>query len=294
MMKVLNNNSMKYISILLLLFFAIKYTYAQPIEIQDFLQSRLQNWNKPMSYSYSWEGNSSQIKMKQDKDSFNFKIIDSVLEGEIYFSNPKNVNKILFVNYPSWQVLKFPFSLNESSWNISVEVSPKISFKIPLVLKGDYTFEILDVHGFPLVHEVVSYGDEVARGEAKKNNLQEIKDDINTLRVSLWYDPLVFSDLLQNIAIKKISDMKEIWYIGHRSPYGNDIFSFASSDEKVYFKRLGENVAWGSGISLMEAYKWILNSPAHRYLLLFPAWKKIGMSFVEKDGVWYFVQVFSD
>lgn len=294
MMKVQNNNFMKYISILLLLFFAIQYTYAQPIEIQNFLQSRLQNWNKPMSYSYSWEDNSSQIKMKQDKDNFNFKIIDSILEGEIYFNDPKNVNQILFVNYPSWQVLKFPFSLDENSWNISVGGESKISFKIPLVSKGDYILEILDIYGFPVIHEIVSYGDGNLSKEVEKDNLQEIEDDINNLRTSLWYDPLVFSDLLQNIAIKKISDMKEIWYIGHRNPYGNDIFSFVSSDEKVYFKRLGENVAWGSGISLMEAYKWILNSPAHRYLLLFPAWKKIGMSFVEKDGVWYFVQVFSD
>lgn len=113
------------------------------------------------------------------------------------------------------------------------------------------------------------------------------------MRESLQYAQLTRSDLLQKIAERKLADMIENQYVGHRSIGGKNIFSFVEPGEKN-FLRLGENVSGGRNVNLQKLANGIFDSPAHRYNLLFPAWRQIGIAYGEKDGNQYLVQVFSD
>lgn len=87
--------------------------------------------------------------------------------------------------------------------------------------------------------------------------------------------------------------MAEWQYIGHNSLGGKNILAFVEKSERNFY-RLGENVAGGRNTSFDALVAGILDSPAHRYNLVFPLWKKVGFAGVEKDGNYYFVQIFSD
>lgn len=192
----------------------------------------------------------------------------------------------IFVENPSGEVEKIPFPL-VTRGGIGIK-------KIPILFpqKGKYLIEVLDTSGFPIFSETVFSQNIETKNIPGKVNKKSILS-INEERKSLGKTELQEDEMLNIIAKRKLDDMFRDQYVGHISPQGRGILDFFSADERKKIARVGENLATGTNISEEDLQNSLLNSPAHKYVMLFPVWKKIGTAYAMRDGESYLVQIFS-
>lgn len=218
--------------------------------------------------------------------TWNLKIEKNILSWEIFLTPDANIQPYIFVSFPNWNVQKFLINKNNE----------KIFIKIPALQNWKYQLEILDNRGFPVFLDELNNSENINNINNEKNfqNINEILEDVNKIRISLGYQKLELNPLLQNIAIRKVEDMRQNFYIGHNSPEWKNIFSFLTEVEKKNFYRLWENISGGKDLNISDSYYKILNSPAHKYLFLNSDWKNIWMAYIFDNWSGYFVQIFSD
>lgn len=215
--------------------------------------------------------------------TWTLKIEKNILSWEIFLSSDIDIQPYIFVSFPDWNVQKFLIN----------KIEDKIFIKIPALQNWKYQLEILDNRGFPVFLDELNNSENI-NNEKNFQNVNEILEDINKIRTSLGYQKLELNPLLQNIAIRKVEDMRQKSYIWHNSPEWKNIFSFLNETEKKKFSRLWENISGGKDLNISDSYYKILNSPAHKYLLLNSDWKNIWMAYIFDNWSGYFVQIFSD
>lgn len=227
-----------------------------------------------------------------------FAIDNNILTGSILIQDSK-VQPFIFITIPSGGVLKFSVQPEFIDENNSIKNNSIISFSFPIYQEWNYVVELLDDRWFIFYKQTLQTSNFLQKHN-KDNSWKEEWDfiqqniqEINILRESLGYDILKNDNNLTHIAQRKLQDMIENQYIWHKSIEGKGIMQFVQPHEKN-FLRLGENIAGGRNTTFTKLSEWIFDSPAHRYNLIFPAWKKIWIAIWEKDWNLYFVQVFSD
>lgn len=105
----------------------------------------------------------------------------------------------------------------------------------------------------------------------------EMVSEINAVRKQNGSKPLVFSNLLAQIARRQAGAMVAHDQLSHDFGPGQDLRSRATL--AGYHGPIGENVAAGQ-TSLEETLQAWLNSAGHRYTLLSDMWTSVGMTAV--------------
>jgi uncharacterized protein YkwD len=82
-------------------------------------------------------------------------------------------------------------------------------------------------------------------------------------------------------------------YVGHATHKGFGILDFARSLNIDFSGSIWENVA-GGNISDISLEDWLEESGSHRYNMINPKWRHIGLGYVLKDKKTYLCQLFSE
>jgi uncharacterized protein YkwD len=114
---------------------------------------------------------------------------------------------------------------------------------------------------------------------------RDLVAEVNTLRRSHKLRPLVLSPTLQRAAeghagaLARSGKFTHSWPDGR--PFGSWIRVFYSPARYRYWK-VGENLVWASPtLTAQQAVQDWLASPAHREILLTPAWRQLGIGVVD-------------
>ena len=189
---------------------------------------------------------------------------------------------------------------NVLSWNI-------ITLRFPLEMEGVYLVEIPDTSGRAWINAPLIYGKDIwpilpspltsapkriltSRDTVRENQYRRL----TAFREEQKLSQLAVDPILEQIAQEKAEDMLLHGYVGHRDFQGRTVSDVASAyAETIGSDLIGENVAGGNQ-SDSVLFEWLKLSGGHRYNMLFPEWKKIGIGYAARDGQVYLVQVFGN
>lgn len=211
-----------------------------------------------------------------------------------------------FLTTPSGDVIEYQFPKNYigSDGYLRTDVLIKQSFPIPEI--GVYKIETVQNDGYAYFNLPISrvpfWSIKNPLNEDQKTTLRTDKNrisidtiwTINALRTSLGRSTLVQDKTLTELAQKKAEDMAKYNYLGHVTMEGLGILDFAKSKNiKITSRSVGENVAgwWISDIGLQDLLE---ESGSHRYNMINPEWKSIGIGYVIQDKKTYIVQIFGN
>lgn len=148
-------------------------------------------------------------------------------------------------------------------------------------VSGDNILPILSLHETNT--KIETDGKEVLQNQLKM---------INTVRMSQGINHLVEDTTLSKLAQAKADDMIEHGYFSHINPTGYNIGLFAFHNNIFLPKMMiGENLARGY-TSDSELFESFLHSGGHRWNILNPEWRKVGIGYSIYNGMVYVVQVF--
>ncbi len=210
-----------------------------------------------------------------------------------------------FLSSPSGNVTKhiFPSNLVDANGFLRTNVLIRQNFQIPdtwvykieTVRSNWYAHFNLPISRRPFwsIYEPLVHTDKTTLRIDKKLIDENIVSRINLLRNSLNRNPLKKDQNLMALAEKKAMDMAEYNYVGHVTHSGKNILDFADSIHIDITGTIGENVAGGnvSDLSLQDGLE---ESGSHKYNMINPNWKHIGIGYVLRNGRTYLVQIFGE
>ena len=123
--------------------------------------------------------------------------------------------------------------------------------------------------------------------EPSTNQVGEMLNLINEVRIANGLFPLSINDLLQSTAQTKAKDMVDNNYFSHTSPtYGSPFNMMQNAG--ILYKTAGENIAGNT--SIKDAFDSWMNSPSHKENILSNAYNYVGIG-VEKSSTYGYVIV---
>ena len=126
-------------------------------------------------------------------------------------------------------------------------------------------------------------------GTSNEAQTREVLELVNQERAAAGVDPLVMTDLQEEMAIQRAFELTVLF--SHTRPDGRDCFSL-SDDVGLTSTALGENIAAGQPNAQLVMYSW-MNSEGHRENILNPNYTHIGIACVQMGGINYWVQYFT-
>ncbi|MBP9779585.1 hypothetical protein KBD33_03100 [Candidatus Gracilibacteria bacterium] len=219
----------------------------------------------------------------------------------------EKITKDYYITYPSGDIRKFTFGselLDESGLFLKQGAVVKGSFSTRE--SGVYRFETVLESGFAFFNVPVSQGivwsiyDPYSKGERTllRAKLATVRESglkrINSLRVALSRDSIVLDDTLNTLAQAKANYMAENDYVQHKTKDGQDIRGLSNELNLKITGTLYENIAGGINVSDIVLQDGLEESGSHRFTMLVPTVKKMGIGYVLKKNKTYLVQVFSD
>lgn len=215
------------------------------------------------------------------------------------------VSSTYYLTSPNGNVVKytFPATLIDTSGFLRTNILIRQNFPIPE--SGVYKIETVRSNGiayfnlpisrsqFWSIIEPMTESQKITLRNDKALISTSILKKINVIRAGLRLNPLILDSKLSRVAEEKALDMATYNYIGHVTHKGLGILDFADTLQIDISGSVWENVAgWNiSDISLEDGLE---ESGSHRYNMINPNWKHIGIWYVLKDGKTYLCQVFSE
>ena len=140
--------------------------------------------------------------------------------------------------------------------------------------------EVPDYHNFPVyqVPGTMSYGSAV-----------KIAELLNEDRAENGLKPVKLDAQLTEFAMQRAAECA--MYYSHMRPDGTQCFEVVETD--VFIGMMGENIAAGHPTPQDVEEGW-MNSPGHRANILTEEFTHVGIGCFCNNGVWYWVQLFSD
>ncbi len=210
-----------------------------------------------------------------------------------------------YLTSPSGNVTKytFPSSVVDTNWFLRTNILIRQNF--PMLESGVYKIEAVRSNGVAYFNLPISKNQfwsiidpmtDIQKRTLRDNSTvidTSITNRINNMRKSLGLSPLTLDQKLSNIAQQKAVDMATYNYIWHITHQGFGIIDFARSLGIDVSGFIWENVA-GWNISDISLQDWLEESGSHRYNMINPKWKHIGLGYILKDKKTYLCQIFSE
>jgi uncharacterized protein YkwD len=219
----------------------------------------------------------------------------------------EKITKDYYITYPNGDIRKFTFGsewLDENGLFLKQWTVVKWSFSTRET--GVYRFETVLESGFAFFNIPLSQWmawsiyDPYSQRERTllRAKLATVRESglkrINTLRTALSRDPIVLDDTLNTLAQAKANYMAENDYVQHKTKEWQDIRWLSNELNLKITGTLYENIAGWINVSDIVLQDWLEESWSHRFTMLVPTVKKIGIGYVLKKNKTYLVQVFSD
>ena len=229
--------------------------------------------------------------------------------GNIRFRSPwsQQLQGQYFVTLPDGSVRSYAIPSQFLDRDGNVLSGTLLSLRFPLEMEGVYLVEVPDISGKAWMNVPLIYGKGVwpilpsplesaskrilsAWETVRKNQYARINDFRREQELPL----LTVDPVLERIAQEKAEDMLLHGYVGHRDFQWRMVSDVASSfSDTLASDLIGENVAGGNQSDSI-LFEWLKLSGWHRYNMLFPEWKKIGVGYATGDWQVYLVQVFGN
>lgn len=140
--------------------------------------------------------------------------------------------------------------------------------------------------------EATTLSPETKPQSAVSDTAQSIQRLVNSQRAANGLKPLSLDSSLNYAANLKAQDMADKNYFDHTSPtYGTPFQMLQRLG--ISYRAAGENIAKGQKTPEAVMNAW-MNSSGHRANILNSSYGKLGVGYVVKNGVTYWVQIFTD
>lgn len=260
-----------------------------------------------LASAFSWSGNVVidrtheriwerlvSLRTRKSIGTMQFRIKTGIQVKSKYYLTTPNGNVIEYV---------FPSNLLDSSGFL--KTNQTIVQNFPISESGIYKIETVQSNGiayfnlpiskniFWSIIEPITQSQKITLRNDKNIIDKSILKKINVIRAGLRLNALVQNNNLTDLAQKKALDMATYNYVGHVTAQGLGILDFADSLNISVSGSVWENVAWWN-ISDMSLQDGLEESGSHRYNMINPKWKSVGIGYVLKDGKTYLVQVFGE
>ncbi len=256
---------------------------------------------------FNWNGNII-IDRTRDRIGENIptlRIQRSMGTMQFRVKNWEKVESHYFVTTPKGNVIKytFPSSMISSNWFLRTNINIRQNFPMPE--SGVYKIETVKSNGIAFFNLPISKSQFWSiiepMTQLQKLTLRtdiatietSINRKINIIRAWLLLNSLSKDAKLTNLAQQKAMDMATYDYVWHSTHNGLGILDFGNSIGIKISGSIGENVAWWN-ISDISLEDWLEESGCHRYNMINPKWRHIGIWYVLKNGKTYLVQLFSE
>ena len=113
---------------------------------------------------------------------------------------------------------------------------------------------------------------------------------VNQVRQEEEKSPLEWDDTLNDCAAKRAEELAENF--SHTRPDNTSCFTIFKEYD-VYYMTAGENIAMGQKNPEQVMSSW-MNSSGHKANILNSEFGKIGIGCYKKNGIYYWVQMFTD
>ncbi len=281
-------------------------------------------WNSRVSISgYSLSGVSSLDQIAALPFAWSGSIFidrtrDRIWEGLVSLKNRRSigtmqfriktweqVSSLYYLTSPNGNVTKYTFPSYIVDGNGFLRTHQLITQNFPLTEAWVYKIETVRSDGIAYFNLPISRTsfwsivDPLAQFQKTTLRKESVLIDkgilkkINVIRTGLRRGVLTIDPKLNDLAQKKAINMATHQYVGHITPDGMGILSFADSLGIDLIGAVWENVA-GGNISDLSLQDGLEESGSHRYNMINPIWKHIGIGYVLKDGRTYLVQVFGE
>jgi uncharacterized protein YkwD len=223
------------------------------------------------------------------------------------FNTPRDIRirPQYYITSPSGDVTEYVFARSLQSSDGYLKPGITLKGSLPLLEEWIYLLEIVREDGvahanttlarwavWPVLTAIPEVQVRSIRTDTtliRRENLSRL----NTLRTRLGRTRLIVDPTLTTLAQAKVDDMIARDYQWHADPEGRYIDTLAEKLSLHIDSTIGENIGYGtvSDISLQDGLE---ESWVHKYNMLQPNWRKIGIGYGIKDGKVHLVQVFGE
>lgn len=217
----------------------------------------------------------------------------------------EKVQSEYFLTSPNGNVTKYTFPTNfiDTNWFLRTNVTIRQNF--PMTESGVYKIETVRSNGiayfnlpisksqFWSIVESISESQKMTLKSDKKVIEKDILARVNAIRRSLGVPLLITDSQLTKLAWLKAIYLSEHDDVIHITKDWFDIRGFWNSQWINISWSIAENVSkWN--ISHLYLQDWLEESGSHRYAMIKPLFKKIGIGYAIKNWKTYLVQVFGE